>query len=293
MNAVEFNNVTFAYKSNTVFSECSLSIPAGRTVGLIGSNGAGKSTLLQLLAGLLQPVSGSVTILDAGSPGRNSARLATAFVAQEALLYENLRVKDMIRVAKLLNAEFDETTLGELSDLGIGLRQRVKDLSGGQLAQLSLRLALARRARLLLLDEPLSDLDPLARLDFIGTVMESVSDNEQTVIFSSHDLAELDRCIDYVVILAGGQIELIGDLDEILSEHWLVRATPGQLDEVYDASCVFRNLGATVGEHLIRTKSRNAIEALDARPALLDDVVLGYLRRGRSVSRIRDMAARS
>ena len=98
MNAVEFNNVTFAYKSNTVFSECSLSIPAGRTVGLIGSNGAGKSTLLQLLAGLLQPVSGSVTILDAGSPGRNSARLATAFVAQEALLYENLRVKDMIRV---------------------------------------------------------------------------------------------------------------------------------------------------------------------------------------------------
>jgi ABC-2 type transport system ATP-binding protein len=190
--------------------DCTLSVPAGCVTGLVGPNAAGKTTLLSLAVGIIRPTAG--TILVAGqAAGSRAARDLTAFVAQDAPLYQNLPVRDMLRVARNLNLRWDhDRALTRLDGLGIALKHRVGALSGGQKAQLALTIALARRPEVLVLDEPLAALDPLARADFMQSVRAAVAEDQISALFSTHVVAELEQVADYLIVLGRGEVLLSG-----------------------------------------------------------------------------------
>jgi ABC-2 type transport system ATP-binding protein len=185
MNVIEANDLGKRYGSTWALRECTLAVPDGHVAALVGPNGAGKTTLLNLAVGLTDPTAGAVTVLGDMRPGSPVALDAIAFVAQDAPLYKNLSVADMLHLTRNLNRQFDqhyaEARLGELD---IPLRRKAGNLSGGQQAQLALTLALARRPRLLVLDEPMAMLDPLARHDFMATVMTAMAEDGVSVVMS-------------------------------------------------------------------------------------------------------------
>jgi ABC-2 type transport system ATP-binding protein len=199
--------------------DCTLSVPEGCVTGLVGPNAAGKTTLLSLAVGMIRPTVG--TILVAGeTAGKRAARDLTAFVAQDAPLYQNLPVRDMLLVARSMNLRWDhDRAISRLDALGIPLKQRVGALSGGQKAQLALTIALARRPQLLVLDEPLAALDPLARADFIQSVREAVAEDQISAVFSTHVVAELEQVADYLIVLGHGEVLLSGTTAELTSAH--------------------------------------------------------------------------
>ena len=199
--------------------DCTLSVPAGCVTGLVGPNGAGKTTLLSLAVGMIRPTAG--TVLVAGeTAGSLAARDLTAFVAQDAPLYQNLPVRYMLRVARNLNLRWDhDRALSRLDRLGISLRQRVGALSGGQKAQLALTIALARRPELLVFDEPLASLDPLARADFMKSVREAVAEDQISAVFSTHVVAELEQVADYLIVLGHGEVLLSGTTARLTAGH--------------------------------------------------------------------------
>jgi ABC-2 type transport system ATP-binding protein len=199
--------------------DCTLSVPAGCVTGLVGPNGSGKTTLLSLAVGMIRPTAG--TVLVAGeTAGSLAARDLTAFVAQDAPLYQNLPVRDMLRVARNLNVRWDQDrAVSRLDGLGIPLKQRVGALSGGQKAQLALTIALARRPELLVLDEPLAALDPLARADFTQSVREAVAEDQISAVFSTHVVAELEQVADYLIVLGHGEVLLSGATAALTAAH--------------------------------------------------------------------------
>jgi ABC-2 type transport system ATP-binding protein len=201
-------------------SDCDLAIPAGRVVGLVGPNGAGKTTLLHLAVGLLAPTEGEIEVLGA-RPAQGPDQLAqVGFVAQDTPTYAGLSVADHLRLGAWLNRDWD----GRLADrrvreLGLERHRKAGRLSGGQRAQLALTLAIAKQPRLLLLDEPVASLDPLARREFLQQLMESVAEQELSVVLSSHLVADLERVCDYLVVLVDSRVELAGEIEELLSAH--------------------------------------------------------------------------
>ena len=170
MNVVETSGLGKRYGGTWALRECSLAIPAGHVVALVGPNGAGKTTLLNLAVGLAEPTAGGATVLGGLPPGSPAALDGIAFVAQDTPLYKNLSAADMLHLNRNLNRRFDQHYAeARLAELGIPLKRKAGKLSGGQQAQLALTLALARLPRLLLLDEPVAMLDPVARHDFMAT----------------------------------------------------------------------------------------------------------------------------
>jgi ABC-2 type transport system ATP-binding protein len=203
------------YGRRWALSGCDLAIPAGRVVGLVGPNGAGKSTLLQLAAGLRRPTAGTLEVLG----GRPAAQLGrVGFVAQNPPLYEALSVGDHLDLGAWLNPRWDrglaERRIGQL---GLRRRWRAGKLSGGQRAQLALTLALAKRPELLILDEPVASLDPLARREFIDAVAGVAAEHGVSVVLSSHLVADLERVCDYLVILVASRVRLAGAVSELLA----------------------------------------------------------------------------
>jgi ABC-2 type transport system ATP-binding protein len=204
MNVIEARGLGKRYGGRWALRGCTLAIPAGHVVALVGPNGAGKSTLLNLAVGLTSPSMGAVTVLGGRPPGSTAALDGIAFVAQDTPLYKHLSAADMLHMTHNLNRRFDHGyATARLGELGISLRQKAGKMSGGQQAQLALTLALARRPQLLVLDEPMAMLDPLARHNFMAAVMIAVADDGVSVILSSHLLAELERVADYLVLLTG------------------------------------------------------------------------------------------
>ncbi len=202
MNVLEASGLGKRYRSYWALRECTVEVPAGHVTALVGPNGAGKTTLLNLAVGLAAPAA-----LD-----------AIAFVAQDTPLYKNLSVADMIYVTRNLNRSFDQAFAeARLDELGIPLKRKSGKLSGGQQAQVALTLALARRPRLLVLDEPVAMLDPIARHDFMATVQAAAADGEVSVLLSSHVLTELERAASYLVLLSRGQVRLSGRVDDLLA----------------------------------------------------------------------------
>ncbi len=205
MNVIEANDLGKRYGSTWALRECTLAVPDGHVVALVGPNGAGKTTLLNLAVGLTDPTAGAASVLGDMRPGSPVALDAIVFVAQDAPLYKNLSVADMLHLTRNLNRHFDqhyaEARLGELD---IPLPRKAGNLSGGQQAQLALSLALARRPRLLVLDEPMAMLDPLARHDFMATVMTAMAEDGVSVVLSSHVLTELERVADYFILVSTG-----------------------------------------------------------------------------------------
>ena len=187
---------------------------------LTGYLGAGKTTLLNLAVGLAAPTAGGVTVLGGRPAGSPAALDGIAFVAQDTPLYKNVSAADMLHITHNLNRHFDQSYAeGRLNELGIPLKRKAGRLSGGQQAQLALTLALARRPRLLVLDEPVAMLDPIARHDFMATVLTAAIDDGVSVLLSSHVLAELERIADYLILLARGQVRLAGAVDDLLATH--------------------------------------------------------------------------
>ena len=220
MNVVKASGLGKRYGRTWALRECTLEIPAGRVAALVGPNGAGKSTLLNLAVGLTGPSAGAVTVLGGRAAGSPAALDGIAFVAQDTPLYKNLLVADMIYLTRRLNRRFDQRyARARLDELGIPLKRKAGKLSGGQQAQLALTLALARRPRLLVLDEPVAMLDPVARHDFMATVLAAASADGVSVLLSSHVLTELERVADYLILLARGQVRLAGAVDDLLAAH--------------------------------------------------------------------------
>ena len=220
MNVVEADGLGKRYGGTWALRDCTLEIPAGRVTALVGPNGAGKSTLLNLTVGLTAPSAGAVTVLGGLRAGSPAALDGIAFVAQDTPLYKTLSVADMIYITRSLNRRFDQAyARARLDELAIPPKKKAGKLSGGQQAQLALTLALARRPRLLVLDEPVAMLDPIARHDFMATVLAAATDDGVSVLLSSHVLTELERVADYLVLLARGQVRLAGAVDHLLASH--------------------------------------------------------------------------
>jgi ABC-2 type transport system ATP-binding protein len=211
-NVIEAEHLGKHYRGTWALRECTLAIPAGHVAALVGPNGAGKTTLLNLAVGLAAPSAGAVTVL--------GGRTAGSRAAQDTPVYQNLSAADLLHLTRNLNRHFDlGYARGRLGELGIPLKRKAGKLSGGQQAQLALTLALGRRPRLLVLDEPLANLDPVARHDFMATVMTAVAADGVSVLLSSHVLAELERVADYLIILSQGRVQLAGKAGDLLASH--------------------------------------------------------------------------
>jgi ABC-2 type transport system ATP-binding protein len=220
MSIIETSGLGKRYRGTWALRECTLEIPAGRVAALIGPNGAGKTTLLNLAVGLAAPSAGDITVLGGRPAGSPAALDGIAFVAQDTPVYKTLSVADMIYLTRSLNRRFDQPyARARLDELGIPLKRKAGKLSGGQQAQLALTLALARRPRLLVLDEPVAMLDPVARHDFMATVLAAAAGDGVSVLLSSHVLAELERVASYLVLLSRGQVRLAGDVGDLLTAH--------------------------------------------------------------------------
>ena len=262
-------------------SGCDLAIPAGRIVGLVGPNGAGKSTLLHLAVGLLPPTAGVIEVLGA-RPAQGPDQLAqVGFVAQEAPTYANLSVADHLRLGAWLNPHWDARVAERrLREVGLPPRQKAGRLSGGERAQLALTLAIAKRPRLLLLDEPVAGLDPLARREFLGTLMESVAEQQMSVVLASHLIADLERVCDYLVVLVDSHVEIAGEVEELLAEHRRLigarREAPhlASSQEVIEASHTDRQSSFLVHSASPLFDPDWAVEEVG-----LEDLVLAYMAR--------------
>src|SRR5258708_9993326 len=217
MKVVETSGLGKRYGSTWALRECTLAIPAGHVAALVGPNGAGKTTLLNLAVGLTAPSAGAVTVLGGRPAGSPAALDGIAFVAQDTPMYKNLSAADMLHLTANLNRRFDQAyARARLGELGIPLKRKAGRLSGGQQAQLALTLDLARRRRLLLLDEAVAMLDPVARHDFMATVLTAMADDGVSGVLSSAVLAELERVADYLVLVSRGQVQVAGEVGDLL-----------------------------------------------------------------------------
>jgi ABC-2 type transport system ATP-binding protein len=271
--------------------DCTLEVPAGAVAALVGPNGAGKTTLMEMIIGLLAPTEGSVSVFGEASPVAGLATLAqVGYVAQDHPLYRDFTVADMFHLGRAMNPRWDQQLAqARMDGLGIPLKRKVKGLSGGQQAQVSLTMALAKRAPLVVLDEPVSSLDPVARLEFMGDVMAAVADGDLTFLISSHVVSELERYCDWLIILAGGHVQLAGPSDDLLAGHRLLtipRATP---DAELPGTALHRVDGDRHSTVLVRAGADQVAErsrpGWRADPVSFEQLVMGYLqRRGTSVT---------
>jgi ABC-2 type transport system ATP-binding protein len=218
--AIQTRGLAKRYRRVSALSDCTITVPEGTISALIGPNGAGKTTLLRLLAGLAQPTAGEVAVLG-DTPRQDPAFLAgIGFLAQEIQLYRRFTAEDHIGIGAHLNRDWDGPSVRDrLRSLNIPLDRAVGKLSGGQRAQVALALTLAKKPSLLLLDEPVAALDPLARRHFLATLAGAVADGGLTVLMSSHLVADMERVADHLIMLAASRVQLCGDIDTLLAEH--------------------------------------------------------------------------
>ncbi|KFG02721.1 ABC transporter ATP-binding protein [Streptomyces scabiei] len=253
--------------------DCTLRLPMGRVCAVVGPNGAGKSTLLAHAAGLLAPTEGAIGVLGT-TPA--AARERIAYVAQDKPLYPQLTVAQTLRLGHELNpGRWDATVAERVVDAG-GLNRdaKIRSLSGGQRTRVALALALGKRPELLLLDEPMADLDPLARHELMGTLLADAAEHGTTVVMSSHVVAELEGSCDHLFLLGAGHVRLAGPLDEILAAHTLVTGPVGDLapHTVVESRTTGRQLSA-----LIRPQGPVGPGWQTAEPTL-EELVLAHLR---------------
>ena len=282
MNVIETAGLGKCYGKSWALRDCTLTVPEGSLAALVGPNGAGKSTLMNMAVGLTLPTAGTATVLG-GQVIRSPAALNDiAFMAQDAPVYKSLSVADMLHLTRNLNRRFDaDTARARLADLGIPLKKKTGKLSGGQQAQVALTVALARRPRLLILDEPLSALDPLARQDFLATVMTAMADDGVSVLLSSHALAELERVADYLVVLGGGELRLAGAVDDLLAEHRVLTGPAAGADQLAAQLSAVQVMRAGAQAHLLVRDGgpgRTVPPGWESHPVGLEELVLAYLR---------------
>ena len=280
MNVIETVGLGKRYRRAWALRDCTLAIPEGHLAALVGPNGAGKTTLLHIVVGLTAPTNGDVSVLGEAPAGSPEALDGIAFVAQDMPLYQQLSVADMLHLTRNLNRDFDrDFARRRLRDLGIAESHRTGRLSGGQQAQLALTLALARHPRLLVMDEPTARLDPVARHDFMATVMAAMAEDGLSVLLSSHILAELERFADYLVLITHGVVRLDGTVDELTDRHRLMTGPAGRpADATWQ---VIQSSEAGAQQHLlVRVDPAHDPEPAgwQARTVGVEELALAYLR---------------
>ena len=280
MNAViEASGLGKRYGRRQALADCTLAVPAGRVTGLVGPNGAGKTTLLQLAAGLLDPTSGGIRVLGERPAGTPAQLARFGFVAQDAPVYGGLSVAGHLRMGAWLNPSWDAGLAGRrISRLGLDLRQRAGSLSGGQRAQLALTLAVAKRPELLLLDEPVASLDPLARREFLRDLMETVAEHQVSVVLSSHLITDIERVCDYLIVLTASRVRIAGETDALLASHHRLsgpfrdpRTLPASWEVIEESHA------GKQSTLLVRTCEPILDPAWTVRPVTLEDMVLAYM----------------
>jgi ABC-2 type transport system ATP-binding protein len=280
MNIVEASGLGKRYGSTWALRDCSLAIPAGHVVALVGPNGAGKTTLLNLAVGLAEPAAGAVTVLGGLAAGSAAALDGIAFVAQDTPVYKNLSAADMLHLTRNLNRRFDQRYAeARLGELGIPLNRKAGKLSGGQRAQLALTVALARRPRLLVLDEPVAMLDPVARHDFMAIVLTAMADDGVSVVLSSHVLADLERVADYLILLSRGRVQVAGEVAGLLASHRLLTGPTAEADRYASQPVVHAQRGQAQTHLLVRATADEPVPpGWEAHPVDLEELAMGYLR---------------
>jgi len=287
MNVIEATGLGKCYGKSWALKDCTLQIPEGRLAALVGPNGAGKSTLMNMVAGLAVPTAGTITVLGGSPAGSPIALNNVAFVAQDAPVYKNLSVRDMIHLTRNLNRRFNSAyATARLDELGIPLGRKAGKLSGGQQSQLALTLALAREPRLLILDEPLAALDPLARQDFMATVMTAMTDEGVSVLLSSHAISDLERFADFLVILSRGAVAAWGETDDLIADHRVLTGPAEEADRIAEALTVVQDKRAAAQAHLlVRTDDPDPVPpGWEAHPVTVEELVIAYLRAHRTTS---------
>jgi ABC-2 type transport system ATP-binding protein len=292
--AVRTSGLGRRYGAKWALRDCTLEIPRGSVTALVGPNGAGKTTFLQLVIGLIRPTAGTVEVLG-GSPGEQDVLPKLGFVAQDHPLYRSLSVAEMFALGRRLNSRWDEQlALARIEQLGLQPSQKIGKLSGGQQAQIALTLALAKQPELLVLDEPVASLDPLARREFLNVVLEAVAETEMTVVLSSHIVSELERVCDHLVTLTSGTTQLAGPIAEIVSSHRVL------IGPRCDTSSVARMHNVIRESHterqttlLVRANGHVYDTSWEQHEADLEEIVLAYLgyKPGASAP-LRELAAR-
>ena len=269
------------YGRRVALADCTLAVPPGRVVGLVGPNGAGKTTLLQLAVGMLAPTAGSITVLG-GRPGSGPAQLAkVGFVAQDAPTYAGLTVAEHLRFGRHTNPGWDQAFAEErIAQLDLDPTQKAGRLSGGQRAQLALTLAVAKRPELLVLDEPVASLDPIARREFLRALMAYTAEHRTSVILSSHLVSDLERVCDHLIVLTDSRVRVAGEVDELMGSHYRLtgaRRDPGDLPagaEVIEHSHTERQ-----STYIVRSLVPIDDASLTVEQLTLEDLVLAYLSR--------------
>ena len=275
------------YGRRQALAECTLEIPPGHVVGLVGPNGAGKTTLLKLACGMLAPSAGRIEVLGE-APAAGPAQLArVGYVAQDTPTYSGLSVGDHLKLGAKLNPRWDaKAARDRIAQIGLDPKQKAGELSGGQRAQLALTLAVAKRPELLLLDEPVASLDPLARRGFLGQLMESVAEQGTSVILSSHLVSDLERTCDYLVLLVASRVLLAGETEDLIARHHRIVCTRRERTELPTGLKV---ISAAHTERqstfIVRGGTEPPVGDWAAERLDLEDLVLTYMERAAEPAR--------
>jgi ABC-2 type transport system ATP-binding protein len=279
--AIETVGLGKRYGSTWALQDCSLSLPRGRITALVGPNGAGKTTLLKLLVGLSTPTTGEAKVLGR-VPRQDKEFLATiGYLAQDVPLHKRLSAGEHLEMGAHLNRQWDATEVrARLAALRIPMDRSVATLSGGQRAQVGLGLVLAKRPQILLLDEPMAALDPLARREFLASLIDAVADGDLSVVVSSHLLHDLERVCDHLILLTASRPQLCEDIDQVLSEHRVLLGPRRKITDVEPGLTVVK---ATQTDRqtrlLVRLKGPVIDPAWQVTEPGLEDIILAYMEQ--------------
>ncbi len=279
---IEAERLTMRYGRRTALADCTLSVPPGHVVGLVGPNGAGKSTLLNLACGQLSPTAGSIRVLGE-PPAAGPQQLArVGFVAQDTPVYASLTVADHLRLGARMNPGWDDAVADRrIAQLGLDPRQKAGRLSGGQRAQLALTLAVAKQPELLLLDEPVAALDPLARRSFMQGLMEFAGEREgRTIVLSSHVVADLERTCDYLILLTDSRVQLAGECEDLIAAHYRLTGPRREASALPDGLEIVQEQHTDrQSTFIVRTAAPLPAGGWQAEHLDLEDLVLAYMAR--------------
>jgi ABC-2 type transport system ATP-binding protein len=269
------------YRGRWALSDCTLEVPAGRVVGMVGPNGAGKSTFLNLAVGLISPSAGEIEVLGERPTGRSAPRARVGYVGQDTPTYAGLSIADHLRLGAHLNPGWDDALAQDrIARLGLDPTQRAGRLSGGQRSQLALTLGLAKRPELLLLDEPVAALDPLARREFLQDLMEAVAEQELSVLLSSHLVSDVERACDFLIVLVDSRVQIAGDIEDLLASHHRLtgpRREPESLPT--DQQVIAVSHTDRQSTYVVRTEAPILDPAWEVSRLTLEDLVLAYMAR--------------
>ncbi|MBA3293381.1 MAG: ABC transporter ATP-binding protein [Geodermatophilaceae bacterium] len=281
INAVEASGVGRRYGRIWALRGCSVALPEGQVAALVGPNGAGKSTLLNLIAGLLRPSEGTLQRFGRPVSDRPEALARVGYMSQDTALYPTFTASELLRMGARLNPGWDDDWARErLTRLRLPANVPASNLSGGQRSQIALVLALAKRPRLLLLDEPLASLDPLARNDVMALLMQAVAETGMTVVLSSHIISDLVETCDWLVAINQGRVQVSGNIDELLDSHKLITGPREAVDTLPPrVSIVAQTITGRQASVLLRSGEHPIGPVWTVHRPTLDELVLNYLRQ--------------